>query len=101
MYQFFLGHYMYIETSSPRVQGDNAMLLSSQHIASQSDVCLSFYFHMFGIGIGMLSVRVSFTACYVYVEACIYRCGCLCIHIQMGVYVYVCLRLWMLCLLDH
>nr|KAG5689551.1 hypothetical protein BaRGS_022054 [Batillaria attramentaria] len=52
------GHYMYIETSAPRVRGDNAWLVSPQHAASNDDVCVTFYYHMYGASIGTLNVRL-------------------------------------------
>ena len=48
---------MYIETSSPRVYGDNAKLEFS---VSSSDVgelsCLEFYYHMYGYRVNTLNV---------------------------------------------
>ncbi|KAM7427033.1 hypothetical protein ABFA07_021757 [Porites harrisoni] len=51
------GYYMYIETSSPRVQGDNAKL-KSPPLKFRGTMCLSFYYHMYGSDIG--SLKVSF-----------------------------------------
>ena len=48
---------MYIETSSPRVQGDNAKL-KSPPLKFSGTLCLSFYYHMYGSDIG--SLKVSF-----------------------------------------
>ena len=48
---------MYIETSSPRVYGDNAKLdfsVSSSDIGELS--CLSFYYHMYGYSVNTLHV---------------------------------------------
>ncbi|KAL8608892.1 hypothetical protein ACOMHN_065230 [Nucella lapillus] len=53
------GHYMFIETSLPRVRGDNAMLLSAQRPASSADVCVTFYYHMYGSSIGTLNLRLK------------------------------------------
>lgn len=54
---FWIGYYMYIETSSPRSYGDNAKLEFS---VSNSDVgkgsCLTFYYHMYGSTINTLNV---------------------------------------------
>ena len=55
----FSGHYMFIETSAPRIRGDNALLLSPQHPASSGDVCVTFYYHMHGSTIGTLNLRVG------------------------------------------
>ena len=50
---FFLGHYVYIETSAPRVKGDKAWLLSqSFNSFSGHGRCMSFWYHMYGAGIG-------------------------------------------------
>ena len=48
------GYYMYIETSSPRVQGDTAALVSSTRGCG-----LSFDYHMLGTDIGKLEVHSS------------------------------------------
>ncbi|XP_078692072.1 MAM and LDL-receptor class A domain-containing protein 1-like [Branchiostoma floridae x Branchiostoma belcheri] len=40
------GHYMYIETSSPRVQGDIARLISP--VLTPDTRCLEFWYHMYG-----------------------------------------------------
>ena len=53
-----LGYYMYIETSSPRVPGDNAKL-KSPSLKFSGNMCLSFYYHMYGLGIGSLKVSIN------------------------------------------
>ena len=46
---------MYIETSYPRVAGDNAKLVLS--VSGNGELsCLKFYYHMFGFTMGTLSV---------------------------------------------
>ena len=46
---------MYIETSSPRVAGDNAKLELS--VSGKGEVsCLEFYYHMYGDSMGTLTV---------------------------------------------
>lgn len=52
---------MYIETSTPRVQGQKARLLSPTISTTQSS-CVSFYYHMFGLHIGSLNIYVKQTA---------------------------------------
>ncbi|CAB3984307.1 MAM and LDL-receptor class A domain-containing 1-like isoform X1 [Paramuricea clavata] len=47
------GKYVYIETSSPRVQGDKAYLVSPQVNGNQ---CLKFSYHMHGASMGSLIV---------------------------------------------
>ena len=52
---FFTGYYMYIETSSPRVAGDNAKLEIS--VSGNGELfCLEFYYHMYGDAMGTLNV---------------------------------------------
>ena len=46
---------MYIETSSPRVAGDNAKLILSLSDNKQLS-CLKFYYHMYGDTMGTLTV---------------------------------------------
>ncbi|XP_078349649.1 uncharacterized protein LOC144634540 isoform X2 [Oculina patagonica] len=49
------GYYMYIETSYPRVAGDNAKLVLS--VPGNGELaCLEFYYHMYGEAMGTLSV---------------------------------------------
>ena len=57
LYFIVSGYYMYIETSSPRVQGDNALLSKGISLSGRS--CLSFYYHMYGSSMGTLKVRVG------------------------------------------
>ncbi|KAI8512340.1 hypothetical protein Bbelb_089790 [Branchiostoma belcheri] len=52
-----LGSYMYIETTSPRQPGDIARLNSP--VLSTDTRCLEFWYHMYGDGIGELSVYQS------------------------------------------
>ena len=54
----YLGYYMYIETSSPRVKGDNAKL-KSPSLKFTGNMCLSFYYHMYGSDIGSLNVSIN------------------------------------------
>ena len=51
-----VGYYMYIETSSPRVNGDTATLISPDY-RSFNTTCLSFKAHMYGSGIGTLKIE--------------------------------------------
>lgn len=48
---------MYIETSYPRKQGDNAIIEKTVTIGSNQ--CLTFYYHMYGFHIGTLNVFVG------------------------------------------
>ncbi|XP_022097778.1 MAM and LDL-receptor class A domain-containing protein 1-like isoform X1 [Acanthaster planci] len=52
------GYYAYIETSSPRVQGDKARIMSGP-IAANSQYCLEFWYHMFGPDIDALNIFLS------------------------------------------
>ena len=49
------GAYIFIEASSPRKEGDEAILYGGP-FQGRKDVCLIFYYHMFGAHIGSLSV---------------------------------------------
>ncbi|XP_028396383.1 MAM and LDL-receptor class A domain-containing protein 1-like [Dendronephthya gigantea] len=53
---FGLGYYAFIETSSPRSQGDKAYLASPKVSGAQ---CLKFSYHMFGVSMGSLIVYQS------------------------------------------
>ena len=49
------GYYMYIETSYPRVAGDNAKL--TFYVSGNKQLsCLKFYYHMYGDTMGTLTV---------------------------------------------
>ena len=52
------GYYMYVETSSPRQEGDYAKL-SSPKLQFSGSMCLQFYYHMFGAGMGTLTVSIN------------------------------------------
>ena len=58
MLSISLGMYIYIETSFPRNQGDNAILVKSG-LSFSSKKCLSFYYHLYGSSMGTLNVRVG------------------------------------------
>jgi hypothetical protein len=55
-YYFYAGYYMFIESSSPRLENDTARLYSpvftSQLTASQPS-CFIFWYHMYGATTGM------------------------------------------------
>ena len=51
---------MYIETSSPRRLGDNAKL-NSPLLRFSGDMCLTFFYHMYGSTIGKLNVIINGT----------------------------------------
>lgn len=46
---------MYIETSAPRRQGDKARLISPTYPPTMGR-CMTFYYHMHGVGIGSLNI---------------------------------------------
>lgn len=52
------GGYAYIDSSFPRRPGDMAKLVSSSFPATSADapMCMHFWFHMFGSGIGYLKL---------------------------------------------
>ncbi|XP_013390343.1 MAM and LDL-receptor class A domain-containing protein 1 [Lingula anatina] len=49
------GQYIYIETSSPRVRGDTAQV-ASPYFEGTSKKCFSFYYNMYGDGMGSLNL---------------------------------------------
>ena len=49
---FPIGTYLYIETSYPRRHGDRALL----SLNATGGNCLSFWYHMWGVGLGELNV---------------------------------------------
>ena len=49
---------MYIETSSPRQTGEYANL-NSPKLQFSGSMCLQFYYHMYGIAMGALTVNVN------------------------------------------
>ena len=49
---------MYIETSSPRKQGDAAKL-NSPMLQFSGSMCLKFYYHMYGANIATLNVIIN------------------------------------------
>ncbi|XP_065183994.1 MAM and LDL-receptor class A domain-containing protein 1-like [Sycon ciliatum] len=56
-----LGQYLYIETSFPRVNGDEAVITSPLFSAPRSDLCsMTFWYHMFGTTINELSVGITY-----------------------------------------
>ena len=55
MTSFTLGHYLYVETSSPARTGDKARLVSTEMAASEK-TCMSFWYHMWGSYMGSLKV---------------------------------------------
>lgn len=52
---FLSGYYIYIEASSPRVEGHKAAIEAGPFEANQT-FCFTFHYHMFGAHIGQLSV---------------------------------------------
>ena len=53
----FSGYYLYIESSSPRKNGDKATLISPD-VSSVGQSCLSFKAHMYGSTINTLSISM-------------------------------------------
>ncbi|XP_013393210.1 MAM and LDL-receptor class A domain-containing protein 2-like, partial [Lingula anatina] len=56
------GSYMYVESSSPRVQGDIARLITTSMAVGSSDSCIQFWYHMYGADTGSLRVYKDTTA---------------------------------------
>lgn len=53
--RLFSGFYLYAEASSPASTGNKARLLSKEFPATEGR-CLSFWYHMYGVGMGSLNV---------------------------------------------
>ena len=54
------GHYVYIETSSPRVKGEFARLVSDRFkVDSGHNWCLNFWYHMYGNSVASLKVKLK------------------------------------------
>ena len=51
------GFYLFIEASAPRKQGDRAWLVSNT-LKNNTNYCLSFWYHMYGTGMGTLNVNI-------------------------------------------
>ncbi|XP_013402242.2 MAM and LDL-receptor class A domain-containing protein 1-like, partial [Lingula anatina] len=51
------GHYMYIETSNPRQPNDAARLISPV-LTMQGQVCINYWYHMYGSTVGAFNVFV-------------------------------------------
>ena len=57
IFHAFPGKYIFIETSSPRVKGDRAVL-ESDMIDKTTGKCFSFWYHMYGRSIGALKIYI-------------------------------------------
>ena len=58
-YESSVGHYMYIETSSPQKPGDIARLISPEYDVSPGGSCLQFFYHMWGSDTGAFNVYLK------------------------------------------
>lgn len=56
---FSIGHFYYIETSSPRKPGDVALLESPDYPASKHNQCFAFFYHILGDHIGEFNVYIT------------------------------------------
>ncbi|ESO93997.1 hypothetical protein LOTGIDRAFT_104973 [Lottia gigantea] len=54
-----LSSYIYIETSSPRKTGDRAILKSERFLSPRGSTCFTFWYHMYGLAIGSLTVSLD------------------------------------------
>ncbi|XP_055339874.1 uncharacterized protein LOC129589259 [Paramacrobiotus metropolitanus] len=60
------GKYMYVESSSPSQPGDKARIISPLirlNDFKKNDLCFEFFYHMYGTGMGTLSVTVTPSNC--------------------------------------
>nr|XP_039272221.1 MAM and LDL-receptor class A domain-containing protein 2-like [Styela clava] len=55
-------YYLYIEASSPRVQGDRALIYSSWVPPMSTGGCLTFWYHMYGYAIDNLNVYLEYSS---------------------------------------
>ncbi|XP_072014869.1 MAM and LDL-receptor class A domain-containing protein 1-like [Amphiura filiformis] len=53
------GYYIYTEASSPRYKGDDARIESANVPFSYPTMCIDFWYHMYGDGIGTLNVYIK------------------------------------------
>ena len=67
-----MGYYIYIETSSPRILGDKARIMSGP-IAANSEYCLEFWYHMFGPDIDALNIYLSSAGTSTVVSVLIFK----------------------------
>lgn len=51
-----LGHYLFLESSSPASNGDTANLTSPVFEYTDREICFSFWYNMYGLNIGTLKV---------------------------------------------
>lgn len=58
MYCYFVGHYIYLETSTPTRQYDTADLYSPPY-SYKDTVCITFWYHMYGSSVGELFVYLT------------------------------------------
>lgn len=54
---FFIGNYIYIDTSHPRIANDKAIVRVNGHAGGAA--CLSFYYHMHGLSISQVNVYLG------------------------------------------
>ena len=57
-----IGHYLFIETSSPAQPGSKARLLSRKFPATKTGRCFTFWYHMYGSSTGELNVYIKHTS---------------------------------------
>ncbi|XP_064094189.1 MAM and LDL-receptor class A domain-containing protein 2-like [Macrobrachium nipponense] len=71
------GHYMYIEGSVPRSDGDRARLYSPVYPASftESPTCFAFYYHMFGNTTGHLNIYMKGEEDNIEFQSPVYQMG--------------------------
>ncbi|XP_070567019.1 MAM and LDL-receptor class A domain-containing protein 2-like [Ptychodera flava] len=54
------GYYMYIETSSPRTQGETAVFVSEEFPPTDSQgLCMHFWYHMYGSTMGKFNIYID------------------------------------------
>ena len=57
---YLVGHYIYMEASFPRQINDKAVILTPKVGIKSTEICVSFWYHMFGNKIGEISAYTEF-----------------------------------------
>ncbi|XP_013772489.1 MAM and LDL-receptor class A domain-containing protein 1-like isoform X1 [Limulus polyphemus] len=53
------GYYIYTETSTPRIKGEKARLMTPWIAQTETGFCLKFWYHMYGSSVGSLRVFIQ------------------------------------------
>jgi len=68
------GYYVYMETSSPRHEGERAVLSTGIQVNKGQPQCLTFWYHMFGAHVNTLNVYIKYAhALFLLYWICIFK----------------------------